>query len=113
MSATSTALRRMAQQQRARLLYRKTLKNVLSWAVHREIFYPEAVKVRAEFEQNRVEENMERIDRLISEGEHRLQKKIHPDPYIVPVEFAGSKYNRNPPIPPEIELVYDFGKEEY
>lgn len=41
MSTAAIAARRALQQQRARFLYRKSLRNVLSWAVHRDIFYVE------------------------------------------------------------------------
>lgn len=41
MSAAAIAERRFLQQQRCRILYRKSLKCVLDWAVHRDIFYIE------------------------------------------------------------------------
>jgi len=41
MSAAAIAERRFLQQQRCRILYRKALKSVLDWAVHRDIFYIE------------------------------------------------------------------------
>ena len=41
MSASTVAARRALQQQQARYLYRRALKSVLNWAVHREIFYVE------------------------------------------------------------------------
>ena len=41
MSAAAIASRRALQQQRARILYRRSLRSVLSWAVHRDIFYVE------------------------------------------------------------------------
>ncbi|XP_024377963.1 NADH dehydrogenase [ubiquinone] 1 beta subcomplex subunit 9 isoform X2 [Physcomitrium patens] len=98
MSTAAVAARRALQQQRTRVLYRKALRNVLSWAVHRDIFY--------------VESNLETIDRLLYEGESRVEKFQHPDPYIVPWAPGGSKYARNPPVPSEIGVVLDFGREE-
>lgn len=44
MSASTVAARRALQQQQARYLYRRALKSVLNWAVHREIFYVEVRK---------------------------------------------------------------------
>ncbi|CAM6039551.1 unnamed protein product [Sphagnum compactum] len=111
MSAAAIAERRFLQQQRCRILYRKALKSVLDWAVHRDIFYIEAEKTRLQFEANRDVQNLETIDRLLFEGEARLAKLQHPDPYIVPWSPGGSKYARNPPVPPVIELVNDFGRE--
>ena len=43
MSTAAVAAKRALQQQRARILYRKSLRNVLSWAVHRDIFYVEVL----------------------------------------------------------------------
>ncbi|CAI5971383.1 unnamed protein product [Closterium sp. NIES-65] len=54
-AATAATLRRELQQQRARQLYRRSLKNTLSWAIFRDIYYDEADKLRALFEANRHE----------------------------------------------------------
>ncbi|BBN00151.1 NADH dehydrogenase (ubiquinone) 1 beta subcomplex subunit 9 [Marchantia polymorpha subsp. ruderalis] len=112
MSSAANAAKRALQQERTRLLYRRSLKQILSWAVHREIFYVEASKTRAAFEANRNVEDISRIDRLIGEGEAKLEKMRHPDPYTVPWAPGGSKYARSPPVPEEIGLVYDFGRQE-
>lgn len=104
--------KRAVQKERARLLYRRSLKTLLSWAVHRDLFYVEADKTRAAFEANKDEVNLARIDRLLQEGENKLAKLAHPDPYTVPWAPGGSKYARNPPVPPEIGLVYDFGRQD-
>ncbi|KAG0575519.1 hypothetical protein KC19_5G009900 [Ceratodon purpureus] len=112
MSTAAIAARRALQQQRSRVLYRKTLRNVLSWAVHRDIFYVEAQKIREQFEINKDVANLETIDRLLYEGETRVEKFQHPDPYIVPWAPGGSKWARNPPVPQEISVVLDFGREE-
>uniref|UniRef100_A0A7I4E1N8 NADH dehydrogenase [ubiquinone] 1 beta subcomplex subunit 9 n=1 Tax=Physcomitrium patens TaxID=3218 RepID=A0A7I4E1N8_PHYPA len=82
MSTAAVAARRALQQQRTRVLYRKALRNVLSWAVHRDIFYVEAQKMREQFEMNKDLSNLETIDRLLYEGESRVEKFQHPDPYI-------------------------------
>ncbi|OAE25982.1 hypothetical protein AXG93_1712s1620 [Marchantia polymorpha subsp. ruderalis] len=59
-----------------------------------------------------IQEDISRIDRLIGEGEAKLEKMRHPDPYTVPWAPGGSKYARSPPVPEEIGLVYDFGRQE-
>lgn len=46
MSTAAIAARRALQQQRARVLYRGALRNVLSYAVHRDIFYVEVLVIR-------------------------------------------------------------------
>uniref|UniRef100_A0A7I4DZH7 NADH dehydrogenase [ubiquinone] 1 beta subcomplex subunit 9 n=1 Tax=Physcomitrium patens TaxID=3218 RepID=A0A7I4DZH7_PHYPA len=108
MSTAAVAARRALQQQRTRVLYRKALRNVLSWAVHRDIFYVEAQKMREQFEMNKDLSNLETIDRLLYEGESRVEKFQHPDPYIVPWAPGGSKYARNPPVPSEVITVVGF-----
>eukprot|EP00243_Klebsormidium_subtile_P005452 TRINITY_DN217_c0_g1_i1.p1 TRINITY_DN217_c0_g1~~TRINITY_DN217_c0_g1_i1.p1 ORF type:complete len:114 (-),score=5.25 TRINITY_DN217_c0_g1_i1:51-392(-) len=105
--------RRLEQQAKVRLLYRRALKTVQSWAVHRDTFYNEAMKTRAEFEQHKNVTNLDLVDRLIDRGEAKLREKAHPDPYIIPWAVGGSKYQRNPPVPTNISFSYDFGKETY
>lgn len=93
-------------------MYRRSLKNLLSWAIHRDLFYEEADKLRDSFETNKNEADVDRIDRLLAAGEAKLLQNIHPDPYTVPWYVGGSKWERNPPVPPEISVVHDFGKQE-
>lgn len=112
MSIAVIAARRALQQQRVRILYRRALRNVLSYAVHRDIFYIEAQKMREQFEANKDVANLETIDRLLNEGESRLERFQHPDHYIVPWAPGGSKWARNPPVPPEIGICLNFGREE-
>lgn len=51
------------------------------------------------------------IDELIEQGEKKLHAGRHPDPYVVPYYVGGTKYARNPPVPPEMRLVFDYGRE--
>ncbi|KAL5223810.1 hypothetical protein ABZP36_010449 [Zizania latifolia] len=46
-------VRRAAQKERVRLLYRRALKDTLNWAVHRHLFYQDASDLRDKFEANR------------------------------------------------------------
>ncbi|OAY65127.1 NADH dehydrogenase [ubiquinone] 1 beta subcomplex subunit 9 [Ananas comosus] len=112
MSAAGYLARRAAQKERVMLLYRRALKDTLNWAVHRHIFYQDASDLREKFEAYRHVEDLDTIDRLISEGEATYEKWRHPDPYIVPWAPGGSKFTRNPPPPEGIEIVYDYGKED-
>ncbi|XP_038693357.1 NADH dehydrogenase [ubiquinone] 1 beta subcomplex subunit 9-like [Tripterygium wilfordii] len=115
MSVASTAgylARRAAQKERVRILYRRALKETLNWAVHRHLFYNDADVLRLRFEANKHVEDLDTIDRLIADAEAQHNKWRHPDPYIVPWAPGGSKFTRNPPPPPGIEIVYDFGREE-
>ncbi|KAF5751061.1 LYR family of Fe/S cluster biogenesis protein [Tripterygium wilfordii] len=115
MSVASTAgylARRAAQKERVRILYRRALKETLNWAVHRHLFYNDADVLRQRFEANKHVEDLDTIDSLIADGEAQHNKWRHPDPYIVPWAPGGSKFTRNPPPPPGIEIVYDYGRED-
>ncbi|KAF5745411.1 NADH dehydrogenase [Tripterygium wilfordii] len=115
MSVASTAgylARRAAQKERVRILYRRALKETLNWAVHRHLFYNDADDLRQRFEANKHLEDLDTIDSLVVDGEAQYNKWRHPDPYIVPWAPGGSKFTRNPPPPPGIEIVYDYGREE-
>ncbi|KAG6515844.1 NADH dehydrogenase [ubiquinone] 1 beta subcomplex subunit 9-like [Zingiber officinale] len=111
-AVASYLARRSAQKERVRLLYRRGLKDALNWAVHRHLFYQGASDLREEFEANKHVEDLDHIDRLIEEAEARFEKFRHPDPYIVPWAPGGSKFCRNPPPYPGIEIVYNHGKED-
>lgn len=53
------------------------------------------------------------IEKAVSEGERTLESYAHPDPYVIPTMYGGSKYARNPEVPGDVEMVFDFGREEY
>ena len=96
---------------RALRLYRRALKTALSWCVMRGIFYDERDRIRREFEKMRGV-GLVRGKRAIDEGYETLEGYAHPDPYIVPTMYGGSKYARNPPVPGEIKIMKDFGREK-
>ncbi|KAM7265001.1 hypothetical protein ACFE04_002684 [Oxalis oulophora] len=104
--------RRAAQKERVRTLYRRALKDSLNWAVHRHIFYQDADTLREKFETNRHVDDLDTIDRLTEEGEASFNKWRHPDPYIVPWAPGGSKFCRNPPPTPGMEMIPNFGVED-
>ncbi|CAI7827308.1 unnamed protein product [Closterium sp. NIES-53] len=185
-AATAATLRRELQQQRARQLYRRSLKNTLSWAIFRDIYYDEASfrentsfpffagqgsaskqpstndlsvfasecfpqlptsharaiayallrvaiafalmscgrptssarcsrRTDMSFPSLRLlllivlppspalpsppppagQSDADRIDRLLAAGEAKLKENQHPDPYLVPWLYGGSKFARN------------------
>ncbi|EIE22808.1 complex 1 family protein-like protein [Coccomyxa subellipsoidea C-169] len=102
---------RAAQRQRALHLYRHGLKNLLSWAIRRDLFAQEAGRLRAEFDLNKDVDNVAQAARLLEKGEAKLKEYEHPDPYIVPYHPGGSLYARNPPFPKELKQQLDFGRE--
>ena len=86
-------------------------------------------RIRDEFEKHRGETNPVVIEGLLSRGEKKLDEYSHPDPYTgacarsrsprrtcslpstVPYKYGGSKYARNPPVPPEIHAVMDYNRD--
>ncbi|KAJ6409837.1 hypothetical protein OIU84_009343 [Salix udensis] len=111
-STATYLVRRAAQKERVRILYRRALKDTLNWAVHRHLFYEDADLLRARFETNKHVEDPDTIDRMIADGEVQYNKWRHPDPYIVPWAPGGSKFTRNPAPPEGIEIVYNYGRED-
>ncbi|XP_074275467.1 NADH dehydrogenase [ubiquinone] 1 beta subcomplex subunit 9-like [Silene latifolia] len=111
-STASYLARRAAQRQRVRLLYRRSLRDTLNWAVHRHLFYQDADELRKKFDAHKNVEDLDTIDRMIANGEAEYNKWRHPDPYVVPWAPGGSKFCRNPEPPKGIEIIYDYGLEE-
>jgi len=62
-------------------LYRKYLKNQLSWIIQRDVWRVHALELRAEFDRNK-NVDMETAQKLLEDGEKRYKRNIHPDPYI-------------------------------
>ncbi|XP_065867465.1 NADH dehydrogenase [ubiquinone] 1 beta subcomplex subunit 9 [Euphorbia lathyris] len=113
MSLTASYLaRRAAQKERVQILYRRALRDTLNWAVHRHLFYQDASNLRDKFDANKHVEDLDAIDRMIAHGEAEYDKWRHPDPYIVPWAPGGSKFTRNLPPPPGVQIVYDYGRED-
>ena len=68
--------------QRATRLYRRALKNTLSWYIDRALWREQALKLRARFDANKHLRDRRAIQALLEAGEEELQKEIHPDPYL-------------------------------
>lgn len=67
--------------QKVTRLYRKSLKNLLSWIIIRQVWRKDAVELRAIFDENKHVDIAE-ATRLLEKGEVVYQRHIHPDPYI-------------------------------
>ena len=104
-------LKDLPSKTRALRLYRHSLKTCLSWCVMRDIFYTERDRIRHEFESNRNLTSAQAVKK-IEEGFETLDSYAHPDPYIIPTMYGGSKYARNPPVPGEVRVIRDFGREK-
>ena len=77
----------------------------------RDIFYTERDRIRHELESNRNLTSAQAVKK-IEEGFETLDSYAHPDPYIIPTMYGGSKYARNPPVPGEVRVIRDFGREK-
>mmetsp|Transcript_46601 Transcript_46601/g.77030 ORF Transcript_46601/g.77030 Transcript_46601/m.77030 type:complete len:105 (-) Transcript_46601:332-646(-) len=84
----------MTHVQRVQRLYRRSLKNLLNWCVHRDLWIEEGFKLRAEFDANKHLADARHIEKIVSAGEAKLLEYKHPDPYTIPTDFGGSKYMR-------------------
>ena len=92
---------------------RSTLRTVLSWCVDRNIFYEERDRIRRSFEANAALKDLGEIEKAVSDGEKTLESYAHPDPYVIPTMYGGSKYARNPETPAGTAMVFDFGREPH
>lgn len=92
---------------------RSTLRTVLSWCVDRNIFYEERDRIRRSFEANAALKDLGEIEKAVSDGEKTLESYAHPDPYVIPTMYGGSKYARNPETPAGTGMVFDFGREPH
>ena len=86
--------------QRVTRLYRRSLRELNSWAIDRDLFCREADKIRAQFDANKsLDPHGGLSQRLIREAEQKVYEFTHPDPYVKPYMPGGSKFMRNPPPP--------------
>lgn len=93
-------------------LYRNSLKTLRNWTVQRGVWYTEAERLRSEFEKNKDISDPALSALQLAKGEAILKKYYHPDPYIVPHDFGGSKWERNVPFPfDKVGIVHGYGAE--
>ena len=90
----------LSHQQRVTRLYRRSLRELNSWVIDRELFCQESELIRAQFDANRLLDPHGGLSqRLIREAEEKVLKFTHPDPYVKPYMPGGSKFMRNPAPP--------------
>lgn len=75
--------------QRVTRLYRRCLKNQLSWAIDRHYWRQEAVKLRAIFDANKDLRDVNQIKETVEYGEKALEALKHPQPYICTFELRS------------------------
>lgn len=80
----------ISHSQRVTRLYRRALKNSLSWCIDRGVWRKEALIIRERFDANKHIHDRRLAVALVEKGEEELQKKLHPDPYIRKLDSAIS-----------------------
>ncbi|KAF9057892.1 NDUFB9, NADH-ubiquinone oxidoreductase [Panaeolus papilionaceus] len=86
-------------------LYKRYLKNSLDWTVRRDLWRPQALQIRAQFEANRNVTDPRALANILSQAEKELASQVHCDPYIAPSFPGGTKWERN--TPPSMAPLYD------
>jgi len=98
----SWAPKQLTHTQRVTRLYRRSLKDLLSWAIDRPLWREKALELRDRFDANKAIKDPRVALKVLEEGEAEYQKYRHPQPYIHPTAPGGSKFERNIPPPPHI-----------
>mmetsp|Transcript_35625 Transcript_35625/g.66021 ORF Transcript_35625/g.66021 Transcript_35625/m.66021 type:complete len:99 (+) Transcript_35625:31-327(+) len=88
---------------RVRMLYRKICKELYHYSATRPVWGEFIQEARARFEANRDVTDEAKIQALIKDGEKWLIDNKCGDPYIVPTNPGGTKFQRN--VPPSLEIV--------
>lgn len=87
--------------QRVTRLYRHSLKLMASWVIDRRIIIEKSKIIRSRFDQLKNEpSDSPKVAYAIQAGEKELSDYVHVDPYVLPYMPGGSKFMRNPPLPP-------------
>ncbi|PPQ74365.1 hypothetical protein CVT24_000659 [Panaeolus cyanescens] len=99
-------------------LYKRYLKNALDWTVRRDIWRPQALQIRAQFEANRNVTDPRALATILSQAEKELANQKHCDPYIAPSFPGGTKWERNTPYgasvrPRSTWVALDIGIESH
>uniref|UniRef100_A0A3P8WU13 NADH dehydrogenase [ubiquinone] 1 beta subcomplex subunit 9 n=1 Tax=Cynoglossus semilaevis TaxID=244447 RepID=A0A3P8WU13_CYNSE len=84
----------LTHRQKVLRLYKRSLRHVESWAVHRDKYRYFACMLRARFEENKNEKDMLKATQLLKAGEEEFWDKQHPQPYIFPDSPGGTSYER-------------------
>lgn len=78
----SWAPKQLTHAQRVTRLYRRSLKDLLSWAIDRPLWREKALELRDRFDANKGIKDPRIALRVLEEGEAEYEKFKHPQPYI-------------------------------
>ncbi|KAM6496106.1 hypothetical protein JOM56_008812 [Amanita muscaria] len=78
----STSPFTIAHRSYVKSLYKRYINNALDWTVRRDLWRPQVLQIRAEFERNRDVHDPRALAKILAKAEADLAAKKHPDPYI-------------------------------
>ncbi|KAL0598581.1 NADH dehydrogenase [ubiquinone] 1 beta subcomplex subunit 9 [Plecturocebus cupreus] len=93
-AAFSTPVAYLTHQQKVLRLYKRALRHLESWCVHRDKYRYFACLMRARFEEHKNEKDMMKATLLLKEAEEEFWHRQHPQPYIFPDSPGGTSYER-------------------
>lgn len=84
----------LTHRQKVLRLYKRALRHLESWCIHRDKYRYFACLMRARFEEHKNEKDMMRATQLLREAEEEFWQNQHPQPYIFPDSPGGTSYER-------------------
>uniref|UniRef100_A0A8C6BCC4 NADH dehydrogenase [ubiquinone] 1 beta subcomplex subunit 9 n=1 Tax=Monodon monoceros TaxID=40151 RepID=A0A8C6BCC4_MONMO len=84
----------LTHQQKVLRLYKRALRHLESWCIHRDKYRYFACLMRARFDEHKNEKDMVKATQLLREAEEEFWHCQHPQPYIFPESPGGTSYER-------------------
>uniref|UniRef100_A0A8C7EJB0 NADH dehydrogenase [ubiquinone] 1 beta subcomplex subunit 9 n=1 Tax=Neovison vison TaxID=452646 RepID=A0A8C7EJB0_NEOVI len=84
----------LTHQQKVLRLYKRALRHLESYCVHRDKYRYFACLMRARFEEHKNEKDMVKATQLLRAAEEEFWNNQHPQPYIFPDSPGGTSYER-------------------
>uniref|UniRef100_A0A5G2R954 NADH dehydrogenase [ubiquinone] 1 beta subcomplex subunit 9 n=1 Tax=Sus scrofa TaxID=9823 RepID=A0A5G2R954_PIG len=84
----------LTHQQKVLRLYKRALRHLESWCVHRDKYRYFACLMRARFDEHKNEKDMVKATQLLRQAEEEFWYGQHPQPYIFPESPGGTSYER-------------------
>ncbi|XP_051827038.1 NADH dehydrogenase [ubiquinone] 1 beta subcomplex subunit 9 [Antechinus flavipes] len=84
----------LTHRQKVLRLYKRALRHLESWVIHRDDYRFKACLLRARFENHKNETDMVKATKLLMQGEEEFWANQHPQPYIFPDSPGGTSFER-------------------
>jgi NADH dehydrogenase (ubiquinone) 1 beta subcomplex subunit 9 len=89
-------------------LYRQSLRLAMDWYWRREEFREKALIIRQLFDKNAKEKNLKVIQDHLAYAEQTLAVYAHPQPFKYVDAPGGTKFERNVPMPKEVNFIINL-----